>query len=239
MKNTKFFRLTAIIMTLVLVLAAVFAFAACKKDGKEGKDKDGEGSKPAKTDAELIVGSWTTSIDITDAIKGGLLEGIGEDVTIDIPKTTVKLTATFNADGTYTTEADKADAQKAIDNTFDALYPVFVDMLKQQIAASAGVSADDITDEMLDQALATAGYGSLEAFYDTVKAEVSVDDLVKEMNASGSYELKDGKINMTNFVDAEDAWCPYTISENSFVIEKGEGVTGEEAAMFPVTFTRA
>ncbi|MCI6972476.1 MAG: hypothetical protein MR903_00840, partial [Clostridiales bacterium] len=60
------------IAALLLALVMVFALCACSADGGKDKDSNKDDNKKEevkKTDAELIVGTWESSVNIGDELE--------------------------------------------------------------------------------------------------------------------------------------------------------------------------
>lgn len=108
------------IAALLLALVMVFALCACSADG--GKDKDSNKKEEVKkTDAELIVGTWESSVNIGDELDKVLESDMdmaefmsyfdfgGIDITMQI---------VFDKDGSYSVAYVDDGSSKKIEKAF-------------------------------------------------------------------------------------------------------------------------
>ena len=208
MKKIRMTRVLALAMALVMALALV----AC------GGTKSG----PKKTDEELIVGKWETNIDfgkvMEDAMKeaGDEAQMLGD---VDFSGITMKMNAEFKADGTYTIAVDKASGEAAMKQLVEKLVPALKEVFRQMMADQAG--GQEVTDEMLDSALAMMGAESWDDLGDMFLQEMDTDEMFAETNKTGKYLIKDGKLYLAEGEDdpAEAEGTEYKVSDKSLTIE--------------------
>ena len=222
MKKIRMSRVLAVALMLAMM---VTAFVGC-------------GGK--KSDNEKIVGNWETTIDFQKALEdsmdaedAGMLEGL------DFSGITMKMTAQFKEDGTYALDVDKASAEDAMKQMITQLVPALKELIRNEIASASEIEPSEVTDEQLDQVLAFFGAESWDALGDLFSAEMDVDEVVKNINTSGKYLLKEGKLYMSTTPDGDPAaeeGSEYTLTDKTLTIK----VPGDDVPeyMQQLTFNR-
>lgn len=223
------------IAALLLALVMVFALCACSDSGK-GKDKDKDNDKKEevkKTDAELIVGTWESSVNIGDELDKVLESDMdmaefmsyfdfgGIDITMQI---------VFGKDGSYSVAYVDDGSSEKIENAFrDGFVEMFDALLEgtgytlADVAAQENMTEDEYLDAMVEIAMQ-----SIASLYDEISA--------------GTYEIGDGKLYMIEDGDDkdDDTYTTYKLSKNELTL-KASYTDGEKDtdSPFPMTFKLA
>ena len=188
------------------------------------------------TDAEKMVGTWSTEINISSVIEESL--ELYEEY-FDFSDLVVVMTMTFNEDGTYSSGITEEDAQVLVDDVMSEIESNIVKLLEDQIA-DQGLS---IT---VDEMLAFAGM-TLDDFTTAITEAFEQQDLVGvlvEQSASeGKYDAKDGKLYLSAGLDYEVDESMYDTYElDGDTLTLLENVGGEEAEFmleaYPLVMTR-
>lgn len=220
------------IAALLLALVMVFALCACSADG--GKDKDSNKKEEVKkTDAELIVGTWESSVNIGDELAKVLESDMdmaefmsyfdfgGIDITMQI---------VFGKDGSYSVAYVDDGSSKKIEKAFrDGFVEMFDALLEgtgytfADVAAQENMTEDEYLDAMVEIAMQ-----SITPLYDEISA--------------GTYEIGDGKLYMIEDGDDkdDDTYTTYKLSKNKLTL-KASYTDGEKDtdSPFPMTFKLA
>ncbi|MDO4353481.1 MAG: hypothetical protein Q4C93_00785 [Clostridia bacterium] len=220
------------IAALLLALVMVFALCACSADG--GKDKDSNKKEEVKkTDAELIVGTWESSVNIGDELDKVLESDMdmaefmsyfdfgGIDITMQI---------VFDKDGSYSVAYVDDGSSKKIEKAFrDGFVEMFDALLEgtgytfADVAAQENMTEDEYLDAMVEIAMQ------------------SITPLYDELSA-GTYEIGDGKLYMIEDGDDkdDDTYTTYKLSKNELTL-KASYTDGEKDtdSPFPMTFKLA
>lgn len=220
------------IAALLLALVMVFALCACSADG--GKDKDSNKKEEVKkTDAELIVGTWESSVNIGDELAKVLESDMdmaefmsyfdfgGIDITMQI---------VFDKDGSYSVAYVDDGSSKKIEKAFrDGFVEMFDALLEgtgytfADVAAQENMTEDEYLDAMVEIAMQ-----SITPLYDEISA--------------GTYEIGDGKLYMIEDGDDkdDDTYATYKLSKNELTL-KASYTDGEKDtdSPFPMTFKLA
>ncbi len=220
------------IAALLLALVMVFALCACSADG--GKDKDSNKKEEVKkTDAELIVGTWESSVNIGDELAKVLESDMdmaefmsyfdfgGIDITMQI---------VFDKDGSYSVAYVDDGSSKKIEKAFrDGFVEMFDALLEgtgytfADVAAQENMTEDEYLDAMVEIAMQ-----SITPLYDEISA--------------GTYEIGDGKLYMIEDGDDkdDDTYTTYKLSKNELTL-KASYTDGEKDtdSPFPMTFKLA
>lgn len=220
------------IAALLLALVMVFALCACSADG--GKDKDtNKKEEVKKTDAELIVGTWESSVNIGDELDKVLESDMdmaefmsyfdfgGIDITMQI---------VFDKDGSYSVAYVDDGSSKKIEKAFrDGFVEMFDALLEgtgytfADVAAQENMTEDEYLDAMVEIAMQ-----SITPLYDEISA--------------GTYEIGDGKLYMIEDGDDkdDDTYTTYKLSKNKLTL-KASYTDGEKDtdSPFPMTFKLA
>lgn len=221
------------IAALLLALVMVFALCACSDSGK-GKDKDNNKKEEVKkTDAELIVGTWESSVNIGDELDKVLESDMdmaefmsyfdfgGIDITMQI---------VFGKDGSYSVAYVDDGSSEKIENAFrDGFVEMFDALLEgtgytlADVAAQENMTEDEYLDAMVEIAMQ-----SIASLYDEISA--------------GTYEIGDGKLYMIEDGDDkdDDTYTTYKLSKNELTL-KASYTDGEKDtdSPFPMTFKLA
>lgn len=227
MKKIRITRVLALVMMLAVVLGS---FAGC--GGKSVK----------KTDEELIVGKWETNIDfetvMEEVMKGSSNAELLEEV--DFSGITMRMTAEFTAEHTYTVTVDRASAETAIKEMVNRMIPAMKNMIRKELAEGMGVTAEEITDEQVDAMLPYLGVDSWDALRDMLLENMDVDAMFKDSDISGKYMLKDGKFYSANSgeVTEESESMRYELSGDTLVLHTEDTSDDMPEFMKTLTFKR-
>ena len=190
-----------------------------------------------KSDEELILGSWTTELDVTEVFNEMFAKEEATKGYFNISEFKLGVTMTFKDDGTYEMTID----EESFDKSMEALREDLVDGFTDYIADTAHKAG--ITSEAF---LKLMGHSSVYQFVDSIFTEDMINDALEEFKASGKYLLKDGKIFTTSDIDEEideDEYETYELSANElkFTDHFGDDEEGSEIMkkMYPIVWERA
>ena len=189
----------------------------------------------AGTATESIVGTWTGTVDITDYLTDTMTAADASMATyFTFSDLVMDMTMSFTAEGTCSMEFDQEGMETLINKMLEQMRPGLEKMMTEAIAAEgldmsleeflemAGISLDDLLAEVADAALSA--------------------DVLEDMNQSGNYQAKDGRLWISDDLDSEideDDWQVYTIENGTLTIDLADGDTDVETAfLFPLTLTR-
>lgn len=145
-------RIIAVLLTLMMALS----LTACSGD-----------------DNAQVAGTWKWNCDITEMFQEGVNQGAGMDLSTDATMEMV-FVLKLNEDGTYTLNVDRDALKTSLQTYIDALIPVAVEMIYQQLE-DQGMNRADI-----DEAMAAKG-----KLYLSDKADTFSDDSYAEYTLSG------------------------------------------------------
>ena len=164
-----------------------------------------------------VIGKWAYEMDLQDMI---VEETFGEDFA-DF-KSTLPITLYFDfQDGSKLELTVDEDAfLDAYDNWLDDFCSFAADYL-YRIAADSGMTKSEV-DSMF-------GGNAEDYFRDAMNEEIDPKDLVKEMKNSGVWEVKDGKLYISEGDEIEaNSYDNYKIDGDTMTITLPEGATQEE-----------
>lgn len=235
MKKLK--RMTALLLALVMV----FALCACSDSGK-GKDKDSDKDNDKKeevkkTDAELIVGTWEGSVDISEALEA-LIAELGDNEAellsyFDFDGMAFALRVEFSEDGEYVMYYED-------DGTLDRLRTAFRDGFEAYLTDQLQGSGYTLEDYAQSEGMSADEY--LDALADICTSDMK-PYFARDL-ASGTYEIKDGKLYLISDDDEKDdgTYAVYKLSKNKLVIKEtyadGEKDLENSGVLPHVTFNR-
>ena len=122
-------RIIAVLLTLMMALS----LTACSGD-----------------DNAKVAGTWKWNCDMTEMFQEGVNQGAGMDLSTDATMEMV-FVLKLNEDGTYTLNVDRDALKTSLQTYIDALIPVAVEMIYQQLE-DQGMNRADI-----DEAMAAEG----------------------------------------------------------------------------------
>ena len=141
---------------------------------------------------------------------GGVGQGAGMDLSTD---TTMEMVFVLkqNEDGTYTLNVDRDALKTSLQTYIDALIPVAVEMIYQQLE-DQGMNRADI-----DEAMAAEGVTVEEYVQQMMDASIDVDQMMDGLadeNESGYFRAAKGKLYLSDKADtfSDDSCAEYTLS---------------------------
>ncbi len=222
------------IAALLLALVMVFALCACSvKTTDKDSDKDEVKKEVKKTDAELIVGTWESAVNIGDELEAALESDpdLAELMSyFDFSGIDITLQIVFDKDGSYSVAyVDNGSSEEIKQAYKEGFVAMFDDLLADSgytladVAEQEGMTEDDYLDAMVEIAME------------------SVNSIYEELSA-GTYEIENGKLYMIqdgNDKD-DDTYTTYKLSENELTL-KASYTDGEKDtdSPFPMTFKLA
>lgn len=155
-------RIIAVLLTLMMALS----LTACSGD-----------------DNAKVAGTWKWNCDITELFQEGVNQGAGMDLSTDATMEMV-FVLKLNEDGTYTLNVDRDALKTSLQTYIDALIPVAVEMIYQQLE-DQGMNRADI-----DEAMAAEGVTVKEYVQQMMDASIDVDQMMDGLadeNESGYF----------------------------------------------------
>ena len=230
-------KILSLVLALLMMVSALFAFASCDENPSDDKKENVEENKEEKKDdAELILGTWEAEIDYTELMNSdsGLDEEMADYIKVENFKFTVR--ATMNKDGTYKFVVTEESAKKALDNFKKAMVSGYKDYFAD-MAAEYDMTVEDFLAEM--------EVSSVEEFVDLFFGEEMMEVFTAEFNSEGIYKIENGKFYTSN--DGEDEideseYETYELSENEFKLIEYVGGDEEDSEfneyIYPIIFKR-
>ena len=182
-------RIIAMLLTLMMALS----LTACSGD-----------------DNAQVAGTWKWNCDMTEMFQEGVNQGAGMDLSVDATVEMVFVLA-LNEDGTYTLSVDRDALAGSVRSYLDAMVPVAVEMVYQQLE-DQGMNRADI-----DEAMAAEGVTVEEYVQQMMDALIDVDQMMDGLadeNESGYYRAAKGKLYLSDKADtfSDDSCAEYTLS---------------------------
>lgn len=179
---------------------------------------------------ESIVGTWKTTLDITDLLTQILIdEEPGAAAYFQFSDLIIGIVFTFNNDGTCACEVDKASItameESLVKSLRDGTRSMLTDLFKAQ-----GIAVS------LDEYLASTGT-SFDYIFNEVFDGLDTDDLIADFNDSGTYQLRDGLL----YLDGTDKDATkYEIVDGTLTMSPvdEENIGEEFGGLLPLVFTR-
>ena len=199
--------------------------------------------EPVVDDATALLGTWETEIDFSEAMTSSANED-GQFGDLEFHDICFTVLVTFNEDGTYTAAADEETAAAAFEAMIDQMAPVIVTMMKAQVAEALGKEPDEVTDEEALELLGLFGVTSWDELIDMFREQMDPSEMTEEMESTGRYELRDGKIYMEDFFDMsedESTWNRYELTANTLTLELPEDTSEldeEMVKIYPLVFRK-
>ena len=214
------------IVSILMILAMAVLFCGC--GGSGGSDKD------------AFVGTWNATMDVTEFFNSTIQESIaqGDDDMasyFNIDKFELPLVFTFNEDDTYTMTADKDGLSSTMDAVKSNIKDGFMKYLEDMVA-------DQGLDMSVDEVLQLMGYDLDELIEEAIGSEL-VDAMVAEIETSGKWEVKGGKLNMTDSMSDTEMgeFGSYKIDSNGITLNLTEDEEGslEQLGVSTLVLTKA
>lgn len=205
----------ALTLCLVMILAVL---TGCGKSKKE----------------EPLVGQWKATVDMTNMMnKSMATEDADMAKYFTFANLTFNMTMVFEEDGKCSLTVDQATWKAMAEKIGSTLKDGMTKYLNDQLAES-GIT--------LDQYLASAGV-TLDSMIDPILSSMVSDEMLKQMENSGYYQLSDGKLFIDESKDAEfdeKEANPYVLSGDKLVIQVSESEKGEPESevLFPLELTK-
>lgn len=180
------------ILALLLTLMMALSLTAC------GGDNNAD-----------LVGTWKWTCDITEEFQKGVNEGAGMDVPVEA-KVEMTFVLVFNEDGTFTLSVDKDALSASVQGYIDAMVPVTVDLVYQQLE-DQGMSRADIDEAMKAQGITVEEY--VKQLFGALDVDQLTDGLDQE-NLTGYFRAAKGKLYTSDKADtfSDDSCAEYTLS---------------------------
>lgn len=180
------------ILALLLTLMMALSLTAC------GGDNNAD-----------LVGTWKWTCDITEEFQKGVNEGAGMDVPVEA-KVEMTFVLVFNEDGTFTLSVDKDALSASVQGYIDAMVPVTVDLVYQQLE-DQGMNRADIDEAMKAQGITVEEY--VKQLFGALDVDQLTDGLDQE-NLTGYFRAAKGKLYLSDKADtfSDDSCAEYTLS---------------------------
>lgn len=222
------------ILSLLLVLIMVFSMFAMTGCGEDAKKDDNNAEATAtpvvKTDADLIIGKWETSMDFGKYMKDIFAEDetMGKYVS-DVENIAIKAYAEYKTDGTYV-ESYEEGYEAKLTTWMKNLYTTLFTNLFTDTAKESGLT--------LDALLASMEIESVEAYVDALMEDMDINEMFNISATSQTYTIKDGTLTTVDVIDGEETKIAfkYTLTEDTLTLTECDD---EEASqLLPLTFKK-
>lgn len=186
-------RLKRNIVSILMVVSMSFALFGCSSSGDNNSIRD----------KEKFVGTWETTVDMTDYANKLLQQGIDQDSTniteyINIDKYEVTLLYTFNDNETYSISADK----DRLKQSFEAIKS---DFKNGAIAYFEDILAANGIDKSVDEMLELSGV-SLDDYINETFGDDMFRSMVVDMKSTGEWQVDGGLLYLT-YDDMDENEC--------------------------------
>lgn len=188
-------------------------------------------------EADALVGTWKTDMDVSDIITEAMGADVAEFVTLEDVIFTMVMR--FNSDGTYNVTLDEASVDTALDNILQAVKYGTYDMLEAQVAEMG-------LEMSVEEVLELSGM-DLETMMAELEAEMNLpalaEEAISEISSEGNFEAKDGKIFLSAGLEYKpDPACyeVYTLEGDVLTLKEyvGDDTSGFDG-MYPLVFHKA
>lgn len=162
-----------------------------------------------------LVGDWTATVDVTDALKDELERSIGDDDAMSyfkIDKFTFVLNLTLDKDGDYTLELDGKSMEKSMDGLVDSVKDGLADYLEKTIQ-------DQGLDMSVDEFCQAMGDMSYDEFFDQMIDKDQLMPDMDEMNSKGTYEAEDGVLTLKDKDSGEKSKYDYELKGSKLTLD--------------------
>ena len=188
------------------------------------------------SEADALVGTWTATIDLADALNEELAADEEIGPYIQVSSFSLVYTMTFTSEDTYSMtvdetalsgefEAMKAEVEAGLYSYLDAMIEAEgLSMTADELLALSNMSMADLLDEALSEDMITG--------------------LVDELNMEGNFEAKDGKLFLSDGLEYsvdQTMYELYTLAGSTLTIDAGTASGADEMSqyIFPMVFTKA
>lgn len=206
------------LLALLMVLVMALGLAAC------GGNK--------------LVGEWEATLELADAINAQFASedpAVAEYLSVD--EFNIKLTMTFDKDGTYSMEVDEDSVEEAV----EALKTSMSSGMRRYMEAMIEDTGVNMTvDELLQSQNTT-----LDELIESAFGAEMVEAMVGEMNVKGQYLVEDGKLYTNDDEDEEidtdkDEAADFELDGDELKLEAPDDSDDEEMMdeLFPLELKR-
>ena len=213
-KNKTMRKSLSLVACLSLMCALLLACSGCGN-----KEKD------------ALLGTWQTTIDLTDMINDEMAAGLDDDEMLQyltVEKFTMDLTLVFNEDDSYSLSADEAAMSQQLDTIIESFKGGMTRYIEDMIAAEG-------VDMTVDDFFAQLGM-DMDTLMDQAFDKEDLMSAADAMESKGTFEAKGGVLYLT---DEEGTGLESYKLEDGKLTLTGEGV--EDATMkdlYPMVFTK-
>ena len=210
----------SIALCLGLVFTMLFMFTGCNEQKK-------------------FVGKWESEIDMTDFINEGM--GLDDEMAeyVAIEDFEIVMQLIFNSDGTYKRTVDENSLEDTLEDAKEDLKDGMMDYFKAYLKESG---LNMTVDELLE-----ASEVDLDELVEEALGKKVMDEMVDSMTDEGNFEVKDGKLFMSDGLDYEiDEEVYETYELNGDELKLIEAVGGDDDEdlkdladeLYPMVFER-
>lgn len=210
----------SIALCLGLVLTMLFMFTGCNEQKK-------------------FVGKWESEIDMTDFINEGM--GLDDEMAeyVAIEDFEIVMQLIFNSDGTYKRTVDENSLEDTLEDAKEDLKDGMMDYFKAYLKESG---LNMTVDELLE-----ASEVDLDELVEEALGKKVMDEMVDSMTDEGNFEVKDGKLFMSDGLDYEideEVYETYELNGDELKLIEAVGGDDEEDLkdladeLYPMVFER-
>ena len=184
-----------------------------------------------------FVGSWESSVDMTDYINQEMAkeeEELAEYLKIKEFELVLKMT--FKDDGTYKASIDEKELEKTLESAkedfkegMNKYFEAYIDSMELDLTVDEVLEASGVDmDSLIEEAFGDELYSSF----------------TDELSSEGNFKVKDGKLYLSDGLDKdieEDVYDTYEISENELKLIESFGDDEEDSKemdLYAKTFKR-
>lgn len=214
------------LLSILLITVMLFLLGGC---GSSEKD--------------ALIGTWTTELNLADAIKTAIAENSDEEMIqyIQLDEFKIGVSLTFREDDTYTMAADPESIQASL-KKFTEMIRTGVEEYFRDILAAEGIDMEELG-MTLEDVLALSGVSLDDLLAEAFDGEM-IDEIVGSMDQEGNFKAKNGKLYMSagkSFGIDESQYVRYTLEGTSltFVEYVSSGVLDDlVVTLYPAHFEK-
>ena len=210
-------RSLSLVLSILLTVALMLSMTGCGEQAK-------------------FIGKWEAEIDMAEFINDGMAQAGNSDITkyIELDEFEFVAVMEFDKDGTYKMYIDEDSVKDAFEDAkevfVDGMTDYFEDYIKDM---GLGMTVEEV--------LAASGT-DLEKAADEAYGDDMLDSIIEETEKEGNFEVKDGKLFLSDGKDKnvdEKVYDTYEITDNELKLLETFGSDEDDAnALYPMTFER-
>ena len=183
---------------------------------------------------QKFVGNWEAEVDMTKMLNDQFAAEDAEMAEIiKVESFKVTMIMQFNSDGTYMMSVDADSVEAAFEGLLEDVKKGLTTYLEAMIQEQ-GITMT------VDEVLALSGT-SMDTMLDEMMKEISVEDIVGEIESEGNFLVEDGKLFLSDGKDHavdREVYQTYEWSGNDLKLTASYGEDEDVSALYPMLFKK-